>query len=220
MATIINFLKSFLTGASFKSTLYLIILIIAGILTYKFYRFSYDRGVASNQEQVTAAQKATDEAKADLAVYKTTYQQWMDSQTKAQATLDAQQKTILETLNTQVSALNTKLAQTQEALKHVTQTYVTPKGDASCVLPSGFVLLYNQTIRADAGTGAPLLTVPSGFDVDAPSGLPCSTAASLISANNLDAVKYRQALMTWQSWYNANAKAIQDYQSVKPMISQ
>lgn len=88
---------------------------------------------------------------------------------------------------------------TQYLIKEV-PTYVTPKADAACVVPTGFVSLFSG---AADGTGVP--PTPGG-SVDADSGLHLSDVAKIGLADVGLAQAYRSEALAWRKWYPA-AKA-------------
>lgn len=207
---------------SIKTVVMLLALAIVGWYGYKGYSAWHDRvyaqGVASQastiqslKDQLNEAQDKTKKAQATLADYKASYNQWVADTEKAQQSLKTQQKAVVDKLTSTISTLNHRLTQAKKDLNHEVARYVDAQADAHCTVPNGFVLLYNQTIHQDTAADGSYLTRPSGTLADAPSGVPLSTVARIISANNLDAVKYRNALIGWQTWYNANAALIHDY---------
>lgn len=81
--------------------------------------------------------------------------------------------------------------------------YVTEKDDAGCVVPDGFVSLYN----AAAEGRDPEVPGPSGGPDGPGSGVALSTIAE-IDVHNLGVAQYlRTEVLTWREWYAAQAAA-------------
>lgn len=81
--------------------------------------------------------------------------------------------------------------------------YVTEKDDAGCVVPDGFVSLYN----AAAEGRDPEVPGPSGGPDGPGSGVALSTVAE-IDVHNLGVAQYlRTEVLTWREWYAAQAAA-------------
>lgn len=224
---LVGFLKWLADKLSIKAILTIIVLAVCAWYGFKGYRAWYDHvyqaGVASQvkiinglKADVTQAKAQTQKAQDTLAGYKSSYDAWKNATQKAQTDLKDKNDAIVADLNKQIDSLNHRLNKAHKDLNDEVARFVSAKADATCILPTGFVLLYNQTIQADASSGSsPVLTVPSGVDADAPAGLSCTAAARILGANNLDAVKYRNALISWQRWYTDNQKAIEAYQALQ-----
>ncbi len=69
--------------------------------------------------------------------------------------------------------------QTRTVVKEVPK-YVTPEADARCILPAGFVRLYNA---AALGSDPASVPVPAGLADGAPSGIACSEVAADLADN-------------------------------------
>lgn len=81
--------------------------------------------------------------------------------------------------------------------------YVTEKDDAGCVVPDGFVSLYN----AAAEGSDPEVPGPPGGPDGPGSGVALSTVAE-IDVYNLGVAQYlRTEVLTWREWYAAQAAA-------------
>jgi hypothetical protein len=72
-------------------------------------------------------------------------------------------------------------------------TYVTPASDAQCIVPVGFLRLYNA-----AAAGVP---TPAGGPVEAPSGVPLSTVLETDVANLGVGYDWRAEALAWREWY-------------------
>jgi hypothetical protein len=116
-------------------------------------------------------------------------------------------------LNHQLAVLGDKsradLAAAQAVVEVRTQTlirkvpvYVTSKADAACVVPAGFISLWNHGASGQAG-----LPPTSGGPVEAPSGLRLSDVLAATLANDGIAYDWKAEALAWRGWYpQAKAK--------------
>lgn len=219
LEVVLGMVKSILSKitpkAWFYGTLVLFLALALGFLYAQWYRAVYAKGVASQTALVAKANAETTKAKQDLVAYQGTYAQWVQTTKNAQQALAQANSDKVSQLNDEITALNQKLSKAQKDLSHVTSAFVSAQADATCHLPSGFVLLYNQSIDPPTTGSGAVFTSPSRELADAPSGLSCSTVAELIAQNNLLAVQYRQAVLSWQAWYKANQEAIQRFEKTQ-----
>lgn len=125
--------------------------------------------------------------------------------------LDLQKRQDAATSATEIAAVKA-----QQQIQTVTQTviqkvpvYVTPKSDADCVLPNGFIKLLDA-----AGLSADPDTLPgaAGEPNDSASGLRLSQAAALLAENLGNAALERQELIEWQAWARAQEAAAGEQQ--------
>lgn len=83
--------------------------------------------------------------------------------------------------------------------------YVTPKSDADCVVPLGFVRLHDAAASGDPAS----LPGPAGGSLQAASGVPLSAVAATVIGNYGVAYDWRAEALTWRDWY-ARQKAAWD----------
>lgn len=81
--------------------------------------------------------------------------------------------------------------------------YVTAEDDANCVVPDGFVSLYN----AAAEGGDPALPEPPGGPGQSDSGVPLSAVAETDLHNLGVGQYYRTEALTWREWYASQREA-------------
>lgn len=74
--------------------------------------------------------------------------------------------------------------------------YVTPAADARCVIPVGFVRLYDA-----AASGEASLPPAAGGSLDAPSGVDLSDVLETDVWNYGAAYQWRAEALTWRAWY-------------------
>lgn len=92
---------------------------------------------------------------------------------------------------------------TKTLIKEV-PTYVTPKADARCVVPDGFVRLHDA---AAAGVELPAVPDRAGQPPDTPSGLELSSVGRTVVANYGACNGWRASLIGWQAWYRQQRAA-------------
>jgi hypothetical protein len=199
-----------MSKVSLKGFLILIALCSCSYLGYEGYNWIYNRGAAHqltaiDQPKIDTAVKAQAKAEADKAAYVQTYNDWITTTNASNAALIAQQKATIDKLQTQANQLPA-LVQANEKLKHEITSYISAQVDAACVLPVGFVRLYNSSVQADspAGTGTDVPASLAGNDAS-PSGIACSVMASVLLDNTNEAVIRGKLLGMWQTWYAENS---------------
>lgn len=162
----------------------LYLLLIACVWLYG--QYEHRKGV----NEVTAKY----EAKAKLDAYR---------YAKVEAEAATQQQQVVADLNQKLDAANARAEQVRTITKEVVR-YVTPKADAGCTIPAGFVRLQNLSLDP---TGPVAPSDPG--DADAPSGIALSTVAGITASNNAECVVRGEVISAWQEWYARN-KAIHD----------
>lgn len=84
--------------------------------------------------------------------------------------------------------------------------HVTAKSDAGCVVPNGFVSLWNKGVSGPAGRTSAGVPPKPGGPVEGPSGLALSDVANAYLNSAEVAYDWRAEVDTWRKWYPA-AKA-------------
>lgn len=89
-------------------------------------------------------------------------------------------------------------------------TYVTSSPGNGWFVTDGFVQLYNESIKEDStALAAPYSPSGAGVGADTPTGIMPTHAATVIAYNNTQCMRWRDQLVTWQTWY-ASEKVIVD----------
>lgn len=136
-----------------------------------------------------------------LAVAKNASDAALVAAEKAAKLLASQTKISDKAEATQIIVQHDIQVQTRTVIQKV-PVYVTPEADARCILPVGFVRLYNA-----AATGADPAAVPdpAGRPDGAPSGIACSEVAADL-ADNFGIARQNAAELTGlQDWNQAQA---------------
>jgi len=113
--------------------------------------------------------------------------------------LDAQSAAISQDQAHQFGDATEKVRTITKTLLKQVKVYVPASADARCVVPVGFVQLYNA-----AAAGVP---APAGGPDQAPSGDDLSAVAASVVSNFGAAHDWRAEALTWRSWYAAQAAA-------------
>lgn len=94
--------------------------------------------------------------------------------------------------------------------------YVTPKADAACTIPVGFVLLHDAAARGEATDSALAAAAANAGGVDNPSGIALSTVERTVAENYGACSDWKTELIAWraykpalQQWYDKLQGAIQ-----------
>lgn len=208
-----TFIKNLVGKISFGSWVRIIGIVIAlgsvAYCGYRLYNAILERGAAQqltlDTPRIEKAEKAAKEAIANRDLYVGQYNTWLATTDKTNKELIAQQEKTIAELRTKAAELPA-LTQANERLKREIAKHIDAKVDAACVLPVGFIRLYNQSAQADAPAGR-YPDVPerlAGNDA-APSGVACSTMAGILLDNTNEAVQRGRILTLWQTWYTENA---------------
>lgn len=217
------------TGLKFLG-IAIVLAIIGGFLHHEysvFYQRIFDAGVAQ-QAKVTdqwktktaQAQAQSVKDKAQLQTYVASYNKYVHDTKLQQAALVAKQQVIVADLKAKIAGINHQLASAKRLNSEI-NNYISPANDVSCIIPTGMLLLYNQSLQDSTPAGGFLTPRPSyAF---APSGVSCRTFASYLVLNNAAAVQYRSLLIQWQVWYTSNVKIfktyLQEHQATAPPSS-
>lgn len=197
-------------------------LIIGGIILvlfaqWKFYNWAREGG---KQDQYKDDKVIIDDlnaqltkAKSDLEDYKTSFETWKADNEEANRRLEAENKALNETLQRQLE-LNKQLSQQKrKVLIREIPKYIPASVDVN--LPSGFVWLYNESIKTvPALEGAGFSFSPTG-DVGAPSGITLSHASETIVSNNAICLQDQYKLSLWQTWYKEARASFDEANRVK-----
>jgi len=203
MLTVLAFVKSRLGEWA------IILVLVAGIGWY-----GYDKVVDhAKATQMAADQKVIDKSNADRDAaiatknqYVAQYNKFVSDTNKAVAQQKVDQDKINADTATKLAAAEKRAAQVRTVIKQVDH-YVTTTADAHCTIPVGFVQLFNGTLEANASASFPTISSGSGGLADAPSGIALSTVASIIGANNAEAVQRGVIIQQWQDWYKSSRDA-------------
>lgn len=110
--------------------------------------------------------------------------------------VEAQQETAVAPIAAATEAAQVQIRWKTKFLKEKVPSYVTPTADSKCVVPDGFVRLYNESVSDD-----PPAPEPPGFDPDADSGVALSTVSET-DLHNIGVCKsLRAEVIAWRSWY-------------------
>lgn len=132
-----------------------------------------------------------------------------DQYEKAVADQKKQYEAIGARLIAELDAERHKQGPVRTIIKEVTK-YVSPKSDAECTVPAGFVFVHNSAV-------APGLAISPPRDADAPSGVALSTVAETVGSNYLECDTRKDLLDRWMIWYNENKKVWENFgKKVKP----
>jgi hypothetical protein len=87
-------------------------------------------------------------------------------------------------------------------IKEKVPVYVTPKADAACIVPNGFVVLYDAAVSGNKPESVAAAYGVGPGDVDRPSGIPLSKIGS-VSVDNADACSgWHDKLETCRAYVN------------------
>lgn len=196
-----RFVWNFLTS---KIGVVFLCIALLGALEWKVYDYGKDSVRADAQKQI---QKAKDDAKKEVDDIQAKYDklvtqtnQWKAENQAAQEAAKKVNDAVVVALHDSLIATVNQVAKLKGQLKEL-NTYVTAKADAQCVIPVGFVSVYNTAVKAGS------LPDSGGGDVDAASGITLSRLAEIDSTNLAECYERGEVIKAWQTWYSTNKAA-------------
>lgn len=178
--------------------------VVLCLIEWKVYGYGQDSVRADAQQQI---QKAQNDAKTKVDSIQAKYDKLLGDTNKWKADNAAAQETAKKVNDAVVVALHDKLIATTKQVSQLKvqlkelNKYVTAKADSQCVIPTGFVSVYNAAVKAgplpDSGAG----------NVDAPSGITLSRLAEIDAANLSECYERGEVIKAWQTWYSTNKAA-------------
>ena len=206
----IGWITGLLGPTGFRIAKYLLIAAALGFVTYKAYSFVYDHAetkvtskykdrvfgleveLKNKMNEITAIRRQRDEEVGKMASLvqdqvdfnKVGLQDMVEKIKDARSRIDS------------LARLKPK-----EVVKYVSQI-----ADSNCVIPNGFVFLYDKAIGADARTSeskaAAIAFAASGpGNVDSSSGVTLSEVAENATENFREAADRGAIIQLWQGWY-------------------
>lgn len=160
---------------------YLAATVAVALALVAYYRWAYDGGV---KHQLALDARAEAAAKANITRHET---KAAAISTTAQTNLAKAKIVIQDRIVTQIKEV---------------PVYVTVEADAQCVVPTGFVSLWNDGARGEAS-----LPAAPGGPVDTPSGVQLSAVLAADLGNDGVAYGWRAEALTWRQWYADQAAA-------------
>lgn len=187
-----------------------------------------DKQIADLKTQVTSLTGQLGQANATIKDDVAMVQTWKDTATKAQQDFQTLQQTTVKTLQKQLSDSNRRLRAAQQLAASLQENnpYVTQTADLQCVIPTGFVQLFNGAIEDPASTGIFGTGLPSGpgLGYGAPSGVSLSELSSAVVIDLSAAVQRGDQVRAWQNWYTQTKanwdKVIQKIHQTEPQLNQ
>lgn len=218
-AAIGEFFKLVLEKLSFKNILIFIVLCLAIYGVCKISSGIYDWGKSDQaktdnvtinklKDQLATANKNLKDLQTEVTTWKNTAEQ-------EQTDLANLQKEINDKITAGVDKANQNAAYWEKLAKNKQEVikYVTVNDDAHCVIPNGFVQLFNQSAQGtspDSSTDA--ISNSTGSTLEAPSGISLSDVTRAVIINNTRAVQLQQQVLAWQTWYNTTKAAWENTQ--------
>lgn len=203
----------------------IILVLVLGIGAYGYHHITE----TAKTEQMAADQKVVDKCNADkktavdsLAYYVRQYTQLVANTKKAVADQAVAQGKIDAASAAKLADAETRAAHIRTVIKQVDH-YVSHTADYRCVIPVGFVQLFNGSLEAHTGAGFPGLSDSASAVNDTPSGIKLSDLAAVDAANHAEAVQRGVIIKGWQDWYTASKanfdKAKADANALQPVQS-
>ena len=192
------------TGAKILIVLILVGLVLFGL--YKVYSFGKSTQALTDNAKISGIQTKLDTANKQLTEYKNEVQHWKDVAQTESTDFKKKEDQINQDAQNSIDKANKNAAYWEKLAKNYKELskYVSAQADSRCVIPTGFVQLFNQSASA---TYAKPFVFSSGASAssDTPSGVSLSTVASVIVINNARAVQLRKEVIAWQDWYKQTA---------------
>lgn len=179
--------------------------VLIGGVGYGAYAWAFARGEASRAPEVLKLKTERDEAKGLLEGARETARGQATAHATALTGLKTAQAETLAAMAGQLNTSEVKAKKLKKELDAYLTNYISPKADAACTVPAGFVRFHNLSTEggADPTSPAPGLTLPGGgpTDADRASGVALSTIASTIASNYAECQARLEVIESWQGWY-------------------
>lgn len=179
--------------------------VLIGGVGYGAYAWAYARGEASRAPEVLRLTNERNEARGLLAEARETAKRQATAHATALDGLKAAQAKTLEEMTAKLDKSEAKAKKLKERLDAQVTDYISPKADAACIVPVGFVRFHNLSAEGGASTSgtAQGLTIPGSrpADADNPSGVALSTITRVVSSNYAECQARLEVVEAWQSWY-------------------
>lgn len=177
---------------------------VIGLIIYGAYSWAYHNGVVAQRlkDAPTIAGLKADkkEAIAELDTFKASFADWKKRSELANKTLVEQNLQLQERLTVNIQK-SKNLGIQKEKLQNEINQFISAKEDAACILPVGFVRLFNYANQAPTSSATDIFPLsPSTLDAT-PSGISLSQATNAIIANGNEAVQRGIIIEQWQTWY-------------------
>lgn len=218
------FFSGILKKISLKGVLIFLVLCAAAFGVYQVYKLGESHQATKDNAQITKLQNDLAQKKQELTSLRGQVTDWENKAKTAQDKFAGLQKDVNHQIQQGIAKANARAAHWEKVASHKKEIvkYVTSQADAHCVIPNGFVQLFNQSATAGPD-GSNYLPGSLGLYVDAPSGYSLSDIAQASIINNAHAVQLRQEVIEWQTWYKstkANWEKVQQIiQSTAPNLN-
>jgi hypothetical protein len=164
-----------------------------------------DKQIADLKAQVTTLQGQLATAKSTIQTQQLAIQTWTNKANKAEQDFQTLQNTTLKNLQNQLADSNKRLTAAQQLAASLQENnpYVTQTAALQCVIPVGFVQLFNGAVEDPTSTGIFTGSVPSStlLGYGAPSGINLSQLSSVVVLDLSAAVQRGDQVRAWQTWY-------------------
>ncbi len=204
ISSAVAFMRPVINWFTPKRLLYLALLCCLAFTAYKGYRWAYERGVVSRQDEI-------DQLTQDLNNERNRLTVWQKETKQANDTFIAQQAVLRQSLQVQLNEANLRAAQRKVEYRDVYK-YITQADDAACPIPVNFSLLHNYSIEGTPpGALDQLSDTASGLQATA-STLTLSQYLTVAAHNNSEAVRRGDVIRQWEQWYDASKEQFETAQ--------
>lgn len=187
-------LKSFFQSLTVKNVLAVILVLFVAFGLYKGYRFAYERGYASRNDEVALLKAQLLKERQKVAAL-TTASQIAEEKFKSQQTVLQQQ------LEQQKKQLQEQAHKREVVIREIPK-YISVEDDRHCVIPVNFGLLHNQSIEGASTDSQTGLSDTAAGQRGTPSSLTLSEYAAVALYNNSEAVRRGKIIEQWEQWYD------------------
>lgn len=177
---------------------------------YAAYDWAYSRGFDSRDAEVTELRSQVKDLRAIIEAERRTKASQQEAYALALAKQEDENKAALAQATKTLDAAYKANRQLTEKINARVPQFISPRADAACVLPRGFVRLHDQAADGTLAQGpAQAVAVPAGGPTndDAASGVALSAASAVIAENYGECRLRGEVIGAWQSWYASTFNA-------------
>lgn len=123
----------------------------------------------------------------------------------------------LAAIGEKLTASERRRKQLEKDIEKSAKQLVSPKADAACVVPAGFVRLHDGSAEADQTTPSQATPISRGgqADDDSPSGIALSQVGQVIAINYQECAERGVIIKSWQEWYRRQSQAWEDANKIQ-----
>jgi len=203
MGAVLGLVWGFTKPVLFNRNFWFILALLGSV--WFAYSWAYDRGASSRDPEVVALKVKLSAAEKTIEAAAITAHNQKVAYDSAITVLKAESAVTAAELKTKLDQSLARERKWKENRYATIPKYITPKADAGCVIPAGFVRLHNLSAAGlDPSVASEASRVPgSGPETpDSPTTAKLSTVGAVIADNYSECQSRLEVIEGWQMWYS------------------